>query len=43
MLSATGWCSIPTSEDAQLLLRIMERHLRTLTFGLYEQFPAEDW
>ena len=31
------------SEDAQLLLRIVERHLRSLTFGLDDQFPAEDW
>ena len=34
---------MPPSEDAQLLLRIVERHLRSLTFGLDEQFPAEDW
>ena len=34
---------MPPSEDAQLLLRIVERHLRTLTFGLDEQFPAEQW
>ena len=31
------------SEDAQLLLRIVERHLRSLNFSLDEQFPAEDW
>ena len=34
---------MPPSEDAQLLLRIVERHLRTLEFGLDERFPAEDW
>ena len=34
---------MPPSEDAQLLLRIVERHLRSLNFGLDEQFPAEDW
>ena len=43
MWPATGWCSMPPSEDAQLLLRIVERHLRSLNFGLDEQFPAEDW
>ena len=31
------------SEDARLLLNIVERHLRTLEFGLDERFPAEDW
>lgn len=34
---------MPPSEDARLLLRIVERHLRTLEFGLDERFPAEDW
>ena len=34
---------MPPSEDALLLLRIVERHLRSLTFGLDEEFPAEDW
>ena len=34
---------MPPSEDAQLLLRIVKRHLRTLEFGLDERFPAEDW
>ena len=34
---------MPPSEDAQLLLSIVERHLRTLEFGLDERFPAEDW
>ena len=34
---------MPPSEDAQLLLRIVQRHLRTLEFGLDEGFPAEDW
>ena len=34
---------MPPSEDAQLLLRIEERHIRTLAFGLDEQIPAEDW
>ena len=34
---------MPPSEDAQLLLRIVERHLRSLNFGLDDQFPAEDW
>ena len=34
---------MPPSEDAQLLLRIVERHLRSLNFSLDEQFPAEDW
>ena len=38
-----GWCCMHPSEDAQLLLRIVERHLRSLTFGLDEQVPAEDW
>ena len=38
-----GCCFMPPSEDAQLLLRIVERHLRSLNFGLDEQFPAEDW
>lgn len=31
------------SEDARLLLRVVERHRRTLEFGLDERFPAEDW
>ena len=34
---------MPPSEDAQLLLLIVERHLRSLNFGLDDQFPAEDW
>ena len=34
---------MPPSEDAQLLLRILRRHLRTLEFGLDKRFPAEDW
>ena len=34
---------MPPSEDAQLLLRIVQRHLRALEFGLDERFPAEDW
>ena len=34
---------MPPSEDAQLLRRIVGRHLRTLAFSLDEQFPAEDW
>ena len=34
---------MPPSEDALLLLRIVERHLRSLRFGLDEEFPAEDW
>ena len=34
---------MPPSEDAQLLLRIVERHLRSLTFSLDEEYPAEDW
>ena len=34
---------MPPSEDAQLLLRMVERHLRSLNFGLDDQFPAEDW
>ena len=34
---------MPPSEDARLLLNIVERHLRTLEFGLDERFPAEDW
>ena len=34
---------MPPYEDAQLLLRIVVRHLRTLEFGLDERFPAEDW
>ena len=34
---------MPPSEDAQLLLRIVQRHLRTLEFGLDERFPTEDW
>ena len=34
---------MPPSEDALLLLRIVERHLRRLRFGLDEEFPAEDW
>ena len=34
---------MPPSEDAQLLLRILERHMRSLNFGLDDQFPAEDW
>ena len=42
MLPATGLFCMPPSKDAQLLLRIVERHLRTLAFGLDEQFPAED-
>ena len=34
---------MPPSEDALVLLRIVERHLRSLRFGLEEEFPAEDW
>lgn len=34
---------MPPSEDSQLLLRIVERLLRSLTFGLYQQLPAESW
>ena len=34
---------MPLSEDARLLLRIVERHLRSLNFGVDDQFPAEDW
>ena len=34
---------MPPSKDAQLLLRIVQRHLRALEFGLDERFPAEDW
>ena len=34
---------MPPSEDAQLLLRIVQRHLRALEFGLDERFPVEDW
>ena len=34
---------MPPSEDARLLLKIVERHRRTLEFGLDERFPAEDW
>ena len=34
---------MPPSEDARLLLNIVERHLRTLEFGIDERFPAEDW
>ena len=34
---------MPPSEDARLLLNSVERHLRTLEFGLDERFPAEDW
>ena len=34
---------MPPYEDAQLLLRIVQRHLRALEFGLDERFPAEDW
>ena len=34
---------MPPSEDARLLLRIVERHLRSLDFGLDDQFPTEDW
>ena len=34
---------MPPSEDAQLLLRIVQRHLRALEFSLDERFPVEDW
>ena len=34
---------MPPSEDALRLLRIVERHLRSLRFGRDEEFPAEDW
>ena len=34
---------MPPSEDAGLLLRIVERHVRSLEFSLDDQFPAEDW
>ena len=34
---------MPPSEDARLLLNIVQRHLRTLEVGLDERFPAEDW
>ena len=34
---------MPPSEDAQLLLRIVQRHLRALEFGLDERFPRLDW
>ena len=38
-----GSCCLPPSEDARLLLKIVERHRRTLEFGLDERFPAADW
>lgn len=31
------------AEDAALLLAIVRRHLRTLRFGLEEDYPEEDW
>lgn len=31
------------AEDAQLLLAIVRRHLRTLRFGLDGAYPEEDW
>ena len=31
------------AEDAQLLLTIVRRHLRTLRLGLDPAYPAEDW
>ena len=34
---------MPPSEDARLLLKIVERHRPTLEFGLDERFPAEEW
>ena len=43
MWHATGWCCTPPSEDAGLLLNTVERHLRTLEFGLDERCPAENW
>ena len=34
---------MPPSENALLLLNSVERHLRTLEFGLDKRFPTEDW
>jgi HEPN domain-containing protein len=31
------------AEDAQLLLAIVHRHLRSLRFGLDAAYPEEDW
>lgn len=31
------------AEDAQLLLAIVRRHLRTLRIGLNPEYPQEDW
>ena len=31
------------AEDAALLLAIVRRHIRTLEFGLSDEFPEEDW
>lgn len=31
------------AEDAQLLLAIVRRHLRTLRIGLNPEYPEEDW
>lgn len=31
------------AEDAQLLLAIVQRHLRSLRFGLDAAYPEEDW
>jgi HEPN domain-containing protein len=31
------------AEDAQLLLAIVRRHLRSLRFGLDPAYPEEDW
>jgi HEPN domain-containing protein len=31
------------TEDARLLLAIVQRHLRSLGFGLDPAYPEEDW
>ena len=34
---------MPPAEDAQLLLALVRRHLRSLRMTLNPQFPDEDW
>ena len=41
-LGKDGCCMSP-AEDAQLLLVIVRRHLRSLQVGLDPDYPEEDW
>jgi HEPN domain-containing protein len=38
-----GRCSMSPAEDASLLLRIVQRHLRAMRCNLDPDYPAEEW